>query len=197
MNDVIIERYWYDDEKDITYTIRFIKVNDVWYAVLKDVCDAVGLKSWHVAQRVKPKYLLKRSVPCAFPKDNLVSNDVMSKPYHDTHIMLLVSEQGIYEVFDGGRKLKARKFRDWWTEMVMKLRQSIGLEAFQVMDMLKPEVQEHISNQLDRFLPEFDPYGDDIYYDEETGKLMKSVTLPGGDVEQVEYDGNDYQVIHY
>lgn len=194
MNDIIIERYWYDDEKDITYTIRFIKVNDVWYAVLKDICDAVGLKSWHVAQRVKPKFLLKRNIP---EDTSFETRSPISGKHRNGYLMTLVSEQGIYEVFDGGRKLKARKFAEWWTEMVMKLRQSIGLEAFQVMDMLKPEVQEHISNQLDRFLPEFDPYGDDIYYDEETGKLMKSVTLPGGDVEQVEYDGNDYQVIHY
>ena len=192
MND-IIERYWYDDEKDITYTIRFIKVNDVWYAVLKDICDAIGISTWGVAQRVKPKFLLKKSIPVS----NLISNEDRCKGSNITRKMFLVSEQGIYEVFDGGRKLKARKFAEWWTEMVMKLRQSIGLEAFQVMDMLKPEVQEHISNQLDRFLPEFVPYGDDIYYDEETGKLMKSVTLPGGDIEQVEYDGNDYQVIHY
>lgn len=194
MNDIIIERYWYDDEKDITYTIRFIKVNDVWYAVLKDICDAVGLKSWHVAQRVKPKFLLKRNIP---EDTSFETRSPISGKHRNGYLMTLVSEQGIYEVFDGGRKLKARKFAEWWTEMVMKLRQSIGLEAFQVMDMLKPEVQEHISNQLDRFLPEFDPYGDDIYYDEETGKLMKSVTLPGGDVEQVGYDGNDYQVIHY
>lgn len=195
MNDIIVERNWYDDETNVTYVIRFVKVNDIWYAVLKDVCDAVGLKSWHVAQRIKPKYLLKRSVPCAFPKDNLVSNDVMSKPYHDTHIMLLVSEQGIYEVFDGGRKLKPRKFREWWTEIVMKLRQSIGLEAFQCFDMLDERVQQHITTQLERFLPEFDPYEDNIFYDEEKGMLMKSITLPGGDVDVVPYDGEEYKLV--
>ena len=197
MNDIMVVREWYDDEDNVIYPIRFVKVNDIWYAVLKDVCDAVGLKSWHVAQRVKPKFLLKRSVPCTFPKDNLVSNDVMSKPYHDTHIMLLVSEQGIYEVFEGGRKLKPRKFREWWTEMVMKLREAIGLEAFQVMDMLDEKVQNHISKQLEKVLPEFDPYLDNIYFDETTGKLMQSITVPGGDVEQIEYSGDEYHVVHY
>lgn len=197
MKDFMVVREWYDDEDNVIYPIRFIKVNDIWYAVLKDVCDAVGLKSWHVAQRVKPKFLLKRSVPCTFPKDNLVSNDVMSKPYHDTHIMTLVSEQGIYEIFVGGRKLKARKFREWWTEMVMKLREAIGLEAFQVMDMLDEKVQNHISKQLDKVLPEFDPYLDNIYFDETTGKLMQSITVAGGDVEQVEYTGDEYKVVQY
>lgn len=193
MNDVMVVREWYDDERNTFYTIRFIKVNDIWYAVLKDVCDAVGLSTWGVSQRMETKYLLKRNIP----DDTSVQMRSHSKRHTNGYTMTLINEQGIYKAFAGAKKLRARKFTDWWTEMIMKLRQSIGLEAFQVMDMLKPEVQEHISNQLDRFLPEFDPYGDDIYYDEETGKLMKSVTLPGGDVEQVEYDGNDYQVIHY
>ena len=197
MNDVIIERDWYDDEANVIYRIRFIKVNDIWYAVLKDVCDAVGLKPWHVAQRVKPKFLLKRTISCETTKDNIVSNDVMSKPYHNTHVMTLVSEQGIYEVFDGGRKLKARKFREWWTEILMKLRQSIGLEAFQCFDMMDEKVQNHINEQLDKYIPEFDPYGDSIFYDEETGMLMKTVTLPGGDVDVVPYDGEDYHVVQY
>ena len=132
MNDFMVVREWYDDENNTIYPIRFVKVDDIWYAVLKDVCDAVGLKSWHVAQRVKPKFLLKRSVRVS----NIVSNEDRCKGNNITRHVTLVSEQGIYEVFDGGRKLKARKFREWWTEMVMKLRDAIGLEAFQVMDML-------------------------------------------------------------
>lgn len=194
MNDLMVVREWYDDEDNVIYPIRFVKVNDIWYAVLKDVCDAVGLKSWHVAQRVKPKFLLKRNVP---EDTSFETRSPISGQHRNGYTMLLVSEQGIYEVFEGGRKLKPRKFREWWTEMVMKLREAIGLEAFQVMDMLKPEVQEHISKQLDKVLPEFDPYLDNIYYDEKTGKLMQSITVAGGDVEQVEYTGDDYHVVHY
>ena len=193
MNDFMVVREWYDDENNTIYPIRFVKVDDIWYAVLKDVCDAVGLKSWHVAQRVKPKFLLKRSVRVS----NIVSNEDRCKGNNITRHVTLVSEQGIYEVFDGGRKLKARKFREWWTEMVMKLRDAIGLEAFQVMDMLDEKVQNHISKQLDKVLPEFDPYLDNIYFDETTGKLMQSITVPGGDVEQVEYTGDKYKVVQY
>lgn len=189
----MIERCWYDDENDTIYRIRFIRINDIWYAVLKDVCDAVGLKTFHVSQRVKPKYLLKKNIQTS----DIVSNEVRYRGQCVNRIMTLVSEQGIYEVFDGGRKLKARKFREWWTEMIIKFRQAIGLEGFQVMDMLDTKVQQHITRQVERFLPEFEQYDDSIFYDEETGKLMKSVTLPGGDVEVVEYDGEDYQVIPY
>jgi len=193
MNDFMVVREWYDDEDNVIYPIRFVKVNDIWYAVLKDVCDAVGLSTWGVSQRMETKYLLKRNIP----DDTSFQMRSHSKRHLNGYIMTLISEQGIYKAFAGGKKLRARKFTDWWTEMVMKLRQAIGLEAFQCFDMMDEKVQKHINNQLDKYIPEFDLYGDDIYYDEETGKLMKSVTLPGGDVEQVEYDGNDYQVIHY
>lgn len=194
MNDIIIERDWYDDERNTIYTIRFIKVNDIWYAVLKDICDAMDMSTWGIAQRINPNMLLKRSIPT---KDNHISNEVMSKPYHNTHKMLLISEQGIFRAFVGAKKLRARKFTDWWTEMLVKLRQSIGLEGFQVMDMLDEKVQNHINEQLDRFLPEFDPYIDNIYFDETTGKLMQSITVAGGDVEQVEYTGDEYKVVQY
>ena len=193
MNDFMVVREWYDDEDNVIYPIRFVKVNDIWYAVLKDVCDAVGLKTFHVSQRITPKYLLKRNVSLS----DIVSNEVRYRGQCNNRLMTLVSEQGIYEVFEGGRKLKARKFREWWTDMVMKLREAIGLEAFQVMDMLDEKVQSHISKQLDKVLPEFDPYIDNIYFDETTGKLMQSVTVAGGDVEQVEYTGDEYKVVQY
>lgn len=32
---------------------------------------------------------------------------------------------------------------------------------------------------------------DNIYFDEETGQLMQSVTVPGGDVIQIPYGGKD------
>ena len=38
-----------------------------------------------------------------------------------------------------------------------------------------------IEEQFDEWAKQID----DIYYDEETGRLMRSVTVPGGDVEQV------------
>ena len=193
MNDIMVVREWYDDERNTFYTIRFVKVNDIWYAVLKDVCDAVGLSTWGVSQRMETKYLLKRNVP----DDTSVQMRSHSKRHTNGYTMTLISEQGIYKAFAGAKKLRARKFTDWWTEMVMKLREAIGLEAFQVMDMLDEKVQNHISKQLDKVIPEFDPYIDNIYFDETTGKLMQSITVAGGDVEQVEYTGDEYKVVQY
>lgn len=46
------------------------------------------------------------------------------------------------------------------------------------MRMTEPEVQEDIDHILDR-----------LFYDEDTGMLMESVTVAGGDVEQVPFEG--------
>lgn len=38
---------------------------------------------------------------------------------------------------------------------------------------------------------EWDHAMDNIYFDEGTGQLMQSVTIPGGDVIQIPYEGED------
>ena len=193
MDNTMIVREWYDEDNQVLYPIRFIKFDDVWYAVLKDICDAMGLEAKHVAQRLEPCYVLKRVIPTF----NVVSNDLKSKGRHYTHQVLLVNEYGIIDCISNSRKTEARKFKLWIPQMLSKLRQGIGMEAFQVMDLMDEKVQNHINEQLDRFLPEFDPYIDNIYFDETTGKLMQSITVAGGDVEQVEYTGDEYKVVRY
>ena len=185
MDDKIVIREWYDEDNDVTYCIRFIKVNDMWYAVLNDVCFALGLKAWHVSQRIDSDFLLKKVIPTF----NIASNDVKSKGRCYTHMMTLVNEMGIYQCISGSRKVEARKFRRWYPQMIAKLRKGIGLEEYMAFDMMDERVQKHVDEQLDKYIPEFDPFLDSIYFDEETGKLMQSVTLPGGDVEQVPYEG--------
>lgn len=92
-----------------------------------------------------------------------------------TRSVLVVNELGIYEALFASKKLEARKFRLWAGEVMKKLRNSVGLEGYEVMRMTEPEIQEQIDDILDT-----------IFYNEETGKLMRSVTVAGGDVEQVE-----------
>ena len=46
------------------------------------------------------------------------------------------------------------------------------------MRMTEPEIQEDIDHILDT-----------LFYDEETGILMRSITVQGGDVDQVPFEG--------
>ena len=151
------------------YNIRFIEQDGEWWAILKDICDALKLKTWHVSERLDPDMLIKVKV-C-----DLGSNDVRSRA-RKTQIMLAVNEIGIYEALYASKRLEARKFRRWSAEVMKKLRTNVGLEGYEVMKMTEPDIQEKIDNILDT-----------IFYDPDTGVLMQSVTTLGGDVEQVPF----------
>ena len=154
------------------YEIRFVKVNGEWYAILKDICDALNLRTDKVASRLDPDMLERVRVDVC---DHL-SREVRSRA-RKTQDMLAVNEIGIYEALFASRRLEARKFRRWSATVLQKLRNQVGLEQYEVMRMTEPEIQEDIDHILDT-----------LFYDEKTGKLMQSVTVAGGDVEQVVFE---------
>lgn len=157
------------------YDIRFVDVNGEWYAILKDICDALGLKTFKVSQRLSPDMLIRVRVDvCDIP-----SRDVRSRA-RKTQDMLAVNEIGIYEALFASRKLEARKFRLWSATVLQKLRSQIGLEQYEVMRMTESDIQDEIVHMLDN-----------LFYDEETGTLMESVTVEGGDVIQVPFGEDD------
>lgn len=154
------------------YEIRFVEINGEWWAILKDICDALGLKTFKVSQRLEPSMLERVSIEVS----DVPSRYNRSPGENITRSMLAVNEYGIYETLFASRRLEARKFRRWAATVMKKLRREVGLEGYEVMRMTEPEIQEDIDRILDT-----------LFYDEETGKLMQSVTVPGGDVDIVEF----------
>lgn len=61
------------------HEIRFVEKDGEWWAVLKDVCDALDLKSKRVSERLEK---------------GVVSNDLLQTP-GGMQTMLIVSEFGI------------------------------------------------------------------------------------------------------
>ena len=160
------------------YDIRFVEVNGEWYAILKDICDALRLRTAAIAQRLDPSMLERVAVEETRnrPKNyKVISNDVVKT--ENTRWMLAINEIGIYEALFASRRLEARKFRMWAATVLQKLRMRVGLEGYEVMKMTNPEIQEDIDHILDN-----------LFYDEETGMLMESVTVQGGDVEQIPFE---------
>ena len=155
------------------HNIRFIEVNGEWYAILKDICDALGLKTYKLAQRLDASMLERIQVEVS----DIPSKHNRSRGENETRWMLAVNELGIYEALFASRKLEARKFRIWAGTVMRKFRKNIGLEGYEVMKMTDPDVQAEIDDILDT-----------LFYDEETGKLMRSVMVQGGDVIQVPFD---------
>ena len=81
-----------------------------------------------------------------------------------------VTERGLYNILEQSRKPLARKWRRVINDELIVLRKARNL------------------NILERF-EEWDHELDNLYFDEETGMIMESVTVAGGDVEQVPYRG--------
>lgn len=80
--------------------------------------------------------------------------------------VLFVTENGLYNILSQSRKPIARKWRRIIHDELIRMRKSRNLDI------------------LEQFA-EWDHYLDDIYFDEKTGMMMQSVTLPGGDVDQI------------
>ena len=195
------------------HDIRFVEIDGEWWAILKDICDALHLRTAAIAQRLDPSLLERVAVECeadlpsrykvkddipsrdvvksggdlsdhpskGVRKDDVISNDLYFSRedrtrFTRTQWMLAVNEIGIYEALFASRRLEARKFRRWSASVMQRLRREVGLEQYEVMKMTYPEVQEDIDHILDT-----------LFYDEETGCLMRSVTIQGGDVDQVPF----------
>ena len=152
------------------HEIRFIEKDGEWWAILKDICSALNLRSNKVSERLDPDMLDSVKIDVS----ELDSKDIRSRGENKTRWMLVVNEAGIYETIFASRKLEARKFRRWSSTVLRRLRQEVGLQGYEVMKMTHKKVQEDIDNILDT-----------LFYNEETGQLMRSVTVQGGDVEQI------------
>lgn len=167
------------------YDIRFIEIDGEWWAILKDICDALNLRTNDVAQRLHPDMLervpieVERSSvrPTRYGRKIHEADSTGVVKSNATVYMLAVNELGIYEALFASRRLEARKFRMWAGTVMQNLRRNIGLEQYEVMQMTDPDIQDEIDHILDS-----------LYWDEDEGALMQSVTGRDGDVEQVRYE---------
>ena len=86
-----------------------------------------------------------------------------------------VTELGLYNILSQSRKPIARKWRRVAHNELIRMRKANN---------------KNIAEQFE----EWDHELDTLYYDEETKTLMQSVTVQGGDVEQVPYEGDKFTV---
>lgn len=80
-----------------------------------------------------------------------------------------VTENGLYNILSQSRMEIARGWRRAVHDELISMRRAKGRNVVEQFD-------------------EWDHALDNIYFDEETGRLMQSVTVQGGDVEQIPYE---------
>ena len=155
------------------YNIRFVEYNGEWWAVLKDICNALGLKTFKVSQRLESNMMMKVNIDTS----DIPSKYNRSRGDNKARQMLVVNELGIYESLFASRRPEARKFRVWTASVLRKLRGYVGLQGYEALRLTEEDIQEQIDGILDC-----------LFWDEDNKQLMISVTVQGGDVDQIPFD---------
>ncbi len=114
------------------HQIRFVWYEDEWWAVLKDITDALGLNPKHVNERLD---------------EGVVSTDLVESG-NGKRKMLIVNEFGIYDTIFSSRKPEAKEFKSWVYSILKELRLATGLEGFQIFRMLDKEHQKKAMAKL-------------------------------------------------
>lgn len=141
------------------HDIRFVEHEGSWYAVLKDICDALGLRTNNTKLRIDELHLIKTSIP----QQVVISNQwttTIPQSSSKNYDMLCVDEAGIYQALSRSTRLEARKFIDWISHSLVDLRKAIGLEGYEALRLTESTIQEAISKKID--IPYAEPTGDII-----------------------------------
>lgn len=137
MKNVIKVEQWLENE------IRFVEVDGEWNAVAKDVTDALGFRMASDALRkTKDKY--KGTAQVRTPGG--------------VQEMITLTEKGMYRFIMRSDKPEAEDFQDWVFDVIKSLRESVGLEQYEVFRMMDKQIQKEAS----RFIHENMDKTDDV-----------------------------------
>ena len=140
------------------HDIRFVEKDGEWWAVLDDICGALG---GHVS---------------SYLTSSVLGDELVTKVKIDDKWETVTNEIGTYKLIFDSDCIDARKFRRWSATVMQKLRTKVGLKGYEVMRMLEPDTQDEIDHILDT-----------LFWDEEKKMVMQSVTVAGGDVDQIPF----------
>lgn len=118
------------------HQIRFVSINDEWWAVAKDVAEALGYK--------KPENAVATHVSNEDKTTTLIQGT--GSNYQSKAVM--ISEFGIYDLVFSSKMEQAKQFKRWIFVVIKELRHSSGLEGFEIFRMLDKEHQKEAMQNL-------------------------------------------------
>ena len=185
------------------HEVRWIYDEGRWWAVLKDVCDALGISTWHAKERIYAgnrcymdvEYKKRRTekygrnlIPRSTEEQNVIS--------HRT--MICVNSKGVLECVSKSRSLKAEQFMMWVADVLDELRADAHIAEYNALSMLEPEVRNTIDICRHHRGTEHAPLNNwanadivDTFEDEYTGLLVYKLWLASGryyNVATIDYD---------
>ena len=124
------------------HEIRFVEKDGEWWAVAKDVTDALGFRdAFNGTNRIPDDY--KESILlCDTHKGSTTSRA------RNTQEMICLSELGLYRLIMRSNKPEAEAFQMWVYSMLKELRKATGLEGFEIFRMLDKEHQKQAMRTL-------------------------------------------------
>lgn len=134
-NNIKVEQ-WLNNE------IRFVEVNGEWQAVAKDVTDALDIKlSGHTFAKMRDDYKGRYEIPTPGGKQEV----------------LTLTEKGMYRFIMRSNKPEAEDFQDWVFDIIKSLRESVGLEQYEVFRMMDKQIQKEASRFLQDNIEDAEP----------------------------------------
>lgn len=119
------------------HNIRFVQINDEWCGIAKDISDALGYRDAHTMLRHVPDKYKGTQKVCTLGGHQTLST---------------LSEFGIYKAIFNSKKPEAEQFQEWVFNIIKSLRESAGIEGFQVFRMLDKEHQKKMMSNLNNSL---------------------------------------------
>ncbi|MDE3295709.1 BRO-N domain-containing protein [Lacticaseibacillus rhamnosus] len=115
------------------HPIRFTMHAGEWYAVAKDITDALGY--------LEPSTAL-RNMPSKYKGLHRIQSTSEKTKAPLSLEVITLTEQGIYRLIMRSNKPKAEAFQDWVFQVIKKLREASGLEGFQIFRMMDKQHQK-------------------------------------------------------
>jgi len=117
------------------HTIRFVQWNGEWVGIAKDISDALGYRDANsMTRKLDKKY------------------SVYAKMADMNQKYLALTEFGIYKAIFNSKKPEAEEFQEWVFNVIKQLRESVGIEGFQVFRMMDKEHQKKMMSNLNQSL---------------------------------------------
>lgn len=117
------------------HSIRFVEVSDEWWAIGKDVTDALEYLNGPKA--------IKDHVDEEDKNTITIRYGIKGNPNR-----VIISEFGIYDLIGSSEMPQAKQFKRWMYSIIKQLREQSGLQGFEIFRTLDKEHQRKTMNQL-------------------------------------------------
>lgn len=123
--------------------IRFVEVNNEWWAVAGDVAKALDYDRTNRLSRLVD--------------DEDITTHNMGSNTKGNPNKTIISEFGIYEAIFNSRKPEAKEFKKWVKQVLKSLRESVGLEQYEVFRLMDKQIQKEASRFLQDNIKDAEP----------------------------------------